>query len=149
METTVTATVGDTAALAATLLELSLRMQALATHGEDLATYGPSKPEAEEGLDEELVGGTITGEPMIKGPNYTPDPTGRRTGEAPIQQTAEGTSHSARAPVTLDLRFALDKSCSSTAASVCLSVCLCNCISVFLPLLCRAEVPTPIRSLRG
>ena len=78
------------ARVAATLLELSLRMQALAAHGEELASYGPAKPEAEEGLDEEIVGGTITGEPMIKGPNYTPDPTGRRTGEAPKPQTAEG-----------------------------------------------------------
>ena len=90
METTVTASVADTCSLAATLLELSLRMQALAAHGEELASYGPAKPEAEEGLDEEIVGGTITGEPMIKGPNYTPDPTGRRTGEAPNPQTAEG-----------------------------------------------------------
>lgn len=52
--------------------------------------HGPSKADGDEGLDEEIVGGTITGEPMIKGPNYTPDPTGRRTGEAPNQQVAQG-----------------------------------------------------------
>lgn len=59
--------------------------------GDELIKYGPTKAEGDEGLDEEVVGGTITGEPMIKGPNYAPDPTGRRTGEAPNQQVAQGT----------------------------------------------------------
>ena len=90
-ETTVTASVADTVAAVAGVHELTLRLVELAHHGEELAKYGPSKPPGEEGLDAVLVGGaTISGEPEAPhGPTYEPDPTGKRTGEAPVASAAE------------------------------------------------------------
>ena len=50
---------------------------------EELSRYGPSKAESERGLDEiqEQEGRTI-----VKGPHYTADPLGNRTGNAPPPQ---------------------------------------------------------------
>ncbi len=46
----------------------------------DVAAHGPSKPEAERGLDEIAE---REGRPVAKGPHYAADPLGNRTGDAP------------------------------------------------------------------
>ena len=53
---------------------------------EELGKHGPSKPEAERGLDEVAE---REGKVLVKGPNYCADPLGNRTGDAPSPQLVE------------------------------------------------------------
>ncbi|CAK9064270.1 Cilia- and flagella-associated protein 298 (Protein kurly homolog), partial [Durusdinium trenchii] len=70
------------------LWNLRLKVELLAGAVEELAKYGPAKAEAEKGLDDvqdqarEAEGGARPD----RGANYTCDPTGNRTGEAPSPQ---------------------------------------------------------------
>ncbi len=73
-ETTVEATVKDTARDLAEVHNLRAKIQMLKMEGEELAKYGPAKPLDKQGIDE------YSEVPVDKGPHYTMDPTGRRTG---------------------------------------------------------------------
>jgi len=53
---------------------------------EELGKHGPSKPEAERGLDEVAE---KEGKMIAKGPYYCADPLGNRTGDAPSPQLVE------------------------------------------------------------
>jgi cilia- and flagella-associated protein 298 len=63
------------------------RIARLAMACEELAKHGPSKPDAEKGIDEivEKAGGKS----IKKGEFYNPDPLGNRDGNAPSPQLAE------------------------------------------------------------
>lgn len=53
--------------------------------------HGPAKSPKEEGLDEELLGLKLDESKARpdRGPNYSADPLGKRTGEAPDPAAAE------------------------------------------------------------
>jgi hypothetical protein len=53
---------------------------------DELAIHGPSKAEADRGLDEVAE---REGRVVVKGPNYRADPLGNRTGDAPSPQLAD------------------------------------------------------------
>jgi len=67
---------------------MRLKVELLAGAVEELAKYGPSKPESAQGLDEiqDAAQASEGGKTPDRGPNYTPDPSGTRTGEAPSAQ---------------------------------------------------------------
>jgi len=75
-ETTVEATVKDTVAALVEVHNLRAKIQMLKMEGEELAKHGPAKPIDKQGLDE------YSETPVEKGPHYTMDLTGRRTGNA-------------------------------------------------------------------
>jgi hypothetical protein len=56
------------------------KLARLADSVADLAAHGPSKPEADRGLDEIAE---RDGKAVAKGPHYAADPLGNRTGDAP------------------------------------------------------------------
>eukprot|EP00793_Prasinoderma_coloniale_P002548 PRCOL_00002030-RA len=66
-----------------------LRVQRLRAEVEELAKHGPSKPQEEHGLDEEVAGISLSDEKKERGPTYCPDPLGKRTGEAPEENMAQ------------------------------------------------------------
>uniref|UniRef100_A0A7S2MUC4 Uncharacterized protein n=1 Tax=Helicotheca tamesis TaxID=374047 RepID=A0A7S2MUC4_9STRA len=80
-----------------------LRSRVVIDAARGLATHGPMKKPQEAGLDE--VKENIVGEKIEKGPNYTADPTGVRTGNAPDSKLAETLDRVAR-----DLEEYIDKS---------------------------------------
>ncbi len=73
-ETTVEATVKDTVGALAEVHNLRAKIAVLKMEAEELAKYGPAKPLDKQGIDE------YSEAPVDKGPHYTMDPTGRRTG---------------------------------------------------------------------
>ena len=73
-ETTVEASVKDTIAALVEIHNLRAKIHMLKMEGEELAKYGPAKPLDKQGIDEYQEA------PVQKGPHYTQDPTGRRTG---------------------------------------------------------------------
>lgn len=74
-ESTVEATVKEAVKELATVNNLRQRIIRLKLEGEELAKYGPAKQPDKQGLDEYAEPGTVD-----KGPHYSADPTGRRTG---------------------------------------------------------------------
>ncbi|TPX53932.1 hypothetical protein PhCBS80983_g06108 [Powellomyces hirtus] len=82
----------------ANLQNSRLRLKRLIDGVEDLIEYGPSKPENEQGYDEDQLEAlskdkatVVKKEVMRDGVSIllNPDPTGRRTGEAPNEQMAD------------------------------------------------------------
>lgn len=73
-ETTVEASVKDTIRDLAIINNLRQKIQRLKLEGEELAKYGPAKHPDKQGIDE------YQEQAVDKGPYYTQDPTGRRTG---------------------------------------------------------------------
>ncbi len=73
-ETTVEASVRDTIKELAIVNNLRQKIQRLNLEGGELAKYGPAKAPDKQGIDQ------YQEEPVEKGPHYTQDPTGRRTG---------------------------------------------------------------------
>jgi hypothetical protein len=73
-ETTVEASVKETVVALAEVHNLRAKIAVLKMEGEELAKHGPAKHPDKQGLDEYAEG------PVEKGPHYTADPTGRRTG---------------------------------------------------------------------
>jgi hypothetical protein len=73
-ETTVEASVKETVAALAEVHNLRAKIAVLKMEGEELAKYGPAKHPDKQGIDEYAEA------PVEKGPHYTMDPTGRRTG---------------------------------------------------------------------
>lgn len=61
-----------------------MRIARLKAEGDELASYGPAKKPDEQGIDD-----AGPAQPYERGHNYTKDPTGRRTGNAPEENTAE------------------------------------------------------------
>lgn len=74
-ESTVEATVMDAVKELSTVHNMRQRIIRLKLEGEELAKYGPAKQPDKQGLDEYAEAGAVE-----KGPHYTADPTGRRTG---------------------------------------------------------------------
>ncbi|KAI8996076.1 hypothetical protein BC832DRAFT_306145 [Gaertneriomyces semiglobifer] len=81
----------------ADLYNLRLRLKRLVDAGRDLIEYGPIKPESEYGYTEEQLD-SLGKEKMVEKKEVeingrkvlmNPDPTGRRTGEAPTQDLAD------------------------------------------------------------
>jgi len=68
-----------------------IRVLRLADSVEELAQYGPSKTQAEQGIDSVLddVAKSEGRALPTRGPHYNADPTGRRTGEAPEPKLRE------------------------------------------------------------
>ena len=62
------------------------RIQRLKLEGEELAKYGPAKHPDKQGMDEYQE--DFGHGPVEKGPQYKPDPTGRRSGNAPDPKVA-------------------------------------------------------------
>jgi hypothetical protein len=84
---TTTATPNDTVVRELCLIcGLREKLSRLAGMLEDLSKHGPSKAEAERGLDEMAE---REGKVVVKGPHYSADPLGNRTGDAPSPQLVE------------------------------------------------------------
>lgn len=64
----------DTIVALVEIHNLRAKIQMLKIEGEELSKYGPAKPLDKQGIDE------FSETPVEKGPHYTMDPTGRRTG---------------------------------------------------------------------
>ncbi|GLC41822.1 hypothetical protein PLESTM_001243800 [Pleodorina starrii] len=75
-ETTIASTVDETTRQLAEVHNLRHRIERLKAEGEELAKYGPAKRPDQQGIDQ------YQETPVEKGPHYTMDPTGRRTGNA-------------------------------------------------------------------
>ncbi|EFJ46517.1 hypothetical protein VOLCADRAFT_62351, partial [Volvox carteri f. nagariensis] len=75
-ETTINATVDETTRQLAEVNNLRHRIERLKAEGEELAKYGPAKRPDQQGIDQ------YQETSVEKGPHYTMDPTGRRTGNA-------------------------------------------------------------------
>lgn len=82
---------------------LRIRLAQLAGGIRELAKYGPMKHPTKAGLDH--IDEDYKGETVEKGPYYTPDPTGNRTGNGPGPQLAETMER-----VAADAEAAIDKS---------------------------------------
>jgi len=80
-ETTVEAGVTETVKEMVEVHNLRLRIQRLKMEGEELAEYGPAREPSKVGVDEALSGD--------QGAHFKADPTGRRTGHAPIPDVAK------------------------------------------------------------
>jgi len=67
---------------------MRLKTELLSGAVEELAKFGPTKPESERGIDEiqDRAQQSDRGSVPDRGPNYAADPTGNRTGEAPGEQ---------------------------------------------------------------
>lgn len=88
-ETTVEATVKDTVVLLAEVHNLRAKIAVMKIEAEELAKYGPAKPLDKQGIDE------YSEAPVDKGPHYTMDPTGRRTGNGvcPMRMREHSAQH--------------------------------------------------------
>ncbi|KAG2433099.1 hypothetical protein HYH02_012802 [Chlamydomonas schloesseri] len=75
-ETTVNSTVDETTRQMAEVHNLRHRIERLKAEGEELAKHGPAKRPDQQGIDK------YQETPVEKGPHYSEDPTGRRTGNA-------------------------------------------------------------------
>lgn len=78
-ETTVDALVKDTIVALVEVHNLRAKIQMLKMEGEELAKHGPAKPLDKQGIDQ------YQETPVEKGPHYTMDPTGRRTGNGMLE----------------------------------------------------------------
>lgn len=68
------ATVKDTVEALVEVHNLRHKIQRLKYEAGELAKHGPAKPQDKQGIDEYAEA------PVDKGPHYSMDPTGRRTG---------------------------------------------------------------------
>lgn len=73
-ETTVESTVKKAVVELVEVHNLRQKIQLLKFEGEELAKYGPAKLPEKQGID------SYSDDAIQKGPHYTMDPTGRRTG---------------------------------------------------------------------
>ena len=89
------------------LWNMRLKVGLLAGAVEELAKYGPAKPESGKGIDtiQDEVVASEGGVAADRGANYNPDPSGNRTGEAPpqqLQQVLEKVAQDAKQAVSAD-----------------------------------------------